>query len=404
VLSCISPIKQVSRNEAMNDFDGLRPRTAGIEKKHDEWRAKLRTFVDQHIAPDLDAWSEAGTFPDELYRKVAAAGLLGFGFPAELGGWEEEVDLYHRIIFAEEFHRHGSGVVFADIATLWIGLPPVANFGSAELLESVVRPVLAGEKKIAFAITEPGGGSDVSGMVTSAKLDGDNYLVNGGKTLISGAARADWILTVARTGGEGAKGLSLLLIDAASEGVSVEAVPGLSWYSASNGTISFDSVQVPAANRIGDEGRAFSYLTEQFNIERFSGVAATLAMARTATADAIAWAQDRHTFGKRLIDHQVIRHKLVSMVREIRAAYGYLDQCVYRFEDNELPIADLCMLKFHATGVLERVSRDAMHILGGQAYQGNHRIERIQRESRIFALGGGTEEILSDLAARQLGF
>jgi len=388
----------------MNDFDGLRPRTAGIEKKHDEWRAKLRGFVDEHIAPDLDAWSEAGTFPDELYRKAAAAGLLGFGFPAELGGWEEEVDLYHRIIFAEEFHRHGSGVVFADIATLWIGLPPVANFGSAELLESVVRPVLAGETKIAFAITEPGGGSDVSGMVTSAKLDGDNYLVNGGKTLISGAARADWILTVARTGGEGAKGLSLLLIDAASEGVSIEAVSGLSWYSASNGTISFDSVQVPATNRIGDEGRAFSYLTEQFNIERFSGVAATLAMARTATADAIAWAQDRHTFGKRLIDHQVIRHKLVSMVREIRAAYGYLDQCVYRFEDNELPIADLCMLKFHATGVLERVSRDAMHILGGQAYQGNHRIERIQRESRIFALGGGTEEILSDLAARQLGF
>ena len=97
----------------MNDFDGLRPRTAGIEKKHDEWRAKLRGFVDEHIAPDLDAWSEAGTFPDELYRKAAAAGLLGFGFPAELGGWEEEVDLYHRIIFAEEFHRHGSGVVFA---------------------------------------------------------------------------------------------------------------------------------------------------------------------------------------------------------------------------------------------------------------------------------------------------
>ena len=388
----------------MNDFDGLRPRTASIEKIHDEWRSKLRAFVDEHIAPDLDAWSEAGTFPDELYKKCAAAGLLGFGFPAELGGWDDEVDLYHRIIFAEEFHRHGSGVVFADIATLWIGLPPVANFGSAELLESVVRPVLAGEKKIAFAVTEPGGGSDVSGLETTAKLDGDSYVVNGGKTLISGAARADWILTVARTGGEGAKGLSLLLIDAASTGVSVKAVPGLSWYSASNGTIAFDSVRVPAANRIGDEGRAFSYLTEQFNIERFSGVAATLAMARTATADAIAWAQDRHTFGKRLIDHQVIRHKLVAMVREIRAAYGYLDQCVYRFENDELPIADLCMLKFHATGVLERISRDAMHVLGGQAYQGNHRIERIQRESRIFALGGGTEEILSDLAARQLGF
>ena len=344
----------------MNDFDGLRPRAAGIGIKHDQWRTKLRAFVNEHIVPDLDDWTDAGTFPDTLYKKAAKAGLLGFGFPVELGGWSDDADLYHRIIFAEEFHRHGSGVVFADIATLWVGLPPVVKFGSSLLRESVVSPILAGEKKIAFAVTEPGGGSDISGLSMSAHNYGENDVLNGVKTL--------------------------------------------SWYSASNGTITFNSVTVSAVYRIGEEGRAFSYLTEQFNIERFSGVAAALAVARTATSDAILWAQNRYTFGERLIDHQSIRHKLVAMVREIRAAYGYLDQCVYRFENDELPIADLCMLKFHATGVLERVSRDAMHILGGEAYQGNHRIERIQRESRIFALGGGTEEILSDLAARQLGF
>lgn len=385
----------------MNDFDGLRPRAAGIGIKHDQWRTKLRAFVNEHIAPDLDDWTDAGTFPDTLYKKAAKAGLLGFGFPVELGGWSDDADLYHRIIFAEEFHRHGSGVVFADIATLWVGLPPVVKFGSSLLRESVVSPILAGEKKIAFAVTEPGGGSDISGLSMSAHNYGENYVLNGVKTLISGATRADWILTVARTD---PKGLSLFLIDANAKGVSVEPIPGLSWYSASNGTITFNSVTVSAVYRIGEEGRAFSYLTEQFNIERFSGVAAALAVARTATSDAILWAQNRYTFGERLIDHQSIRHKLVAMVREIRAAYGYLDQCVYRFENDELPIADLCMLKFHATGVLERVSRDAMQILGGEAYQGNHRIERIQRESRIFALGGGTEEILSDLAARQLGF
>lgn len=385
----------------MNDFDGLRPCAAGLEKKHQDWRNTLRTFVDDNIAPNLDAWSDAGTFPNELYTKAAKAGLLGFGFAAELGGWVEDADLYHRIIFAEEFHRHGSGVVFADIATLWVGLPPVVKFGSPCLLQSVVRPVLAGEKKIAFAVTEPGGGSDVDGITMTADFDGDSYVVNGVKTLISGAMRADWVLTVVRTSD---KGLTLLLVDARSEGMAFEPVRGLCWYSASNGTISFDSVKVPVNYRIGDEGRAFSYLTGQFNIERFSGVAASLAMARTATADAIAWAKNRNTFGQRLIDHQSIRHKLVTMVREIRAAYGYLDQCVFRFENNELPIADLCMLKVHATGVLERVSREAMQVLGGQAYQGNHRIERIHRESRIFSLGGGTEEVLSDLAARQLEF
>lgn len=388
----------------VNDFDGLRPPTPGLGDKHSQWRSRLRAFVNDKVAPHIDAWNEAGTFPDALYQDAASAGLLGFGFPAELGGWKEEVDLYHRIIFAEELHRLGSGVVFADIATHWIGLPPVVNYGRAEMLDSVVRPVLSGNQRIAFAVTEPGGGSDVSRLATTATQQGDHYLVDGTKTLISGATRADWILTVVRTGDEGAGGLSLLLIDAHSDGVSIEPVPGLVWYSASNGTIRLDKVRVPCAQLIGDEGRAFQCLTEQFNVERFSGVAATLALARVASADAIAWAQERRAFDKRLVEHQSIRHKLVAMVREIRAAYGYLDQCVYRFENGELPIADLCMLKIHATGVLERCSREAMQVLGGEAFQGNKRVERIYREARIFTLGGGTEEVLSDLAARQMKF
>lgn len=387
-----------------NDFDGLRPSTPGLEEKHADWRRSLRQFVDQNIAPHIDAWNVAGTFPDALYQDAASAGLLGFGFPAEVGGWSEEVDLYHRIIFAEEFHRLGSGVVFADIATHWIALPPVVNYGRPEMLESVVRPVLSGNQQIAFAVTEPGGGSDVSGLATTATQQGDHYVVDGTKTLISGATRADWMLTVVRTSDEGAAGLSLLLIDARSDGVSVTPVPGLAWYSASNGTIRLDKVRVPCTQLIGDEGRAFHCLTEQFNVERFSGVAATLALARVATADAIAWAQKRRAFNKRLVEHQSIRHKLVAMVREIHAAYGYLDQCVYRFQSGEMPIADLCMLKIHATGVLERCSREAMQVLGGEAYQGNNRVERIYREARIFTLGGGTEEVLSDLAARQMKF
>lgn len=387
------------------DFDGLRPPCRGLDAdRYIEWRGRVRSFVDEHVAPNLEEWNAAGTFPDALYCEAAAAGLLGFGFPAEIGGWDEDADLYHRIIFAEELHRLGSGVVFADLATHWIGLPPVVRFGSKELLDVVARPVLAGEKRIAFAVTEPGGGSDVSRLAASAEPEGDRYRVNGGKTLISGAMRADFLLTVVRTGGEGIGGLSLLLIDASSDGVSIEPVPGLGWYSASNGSIRFDNVEVPRDRLIGSEGQAFRCLTDQFNTERFSGVAATLAMSRAATADAIAWAQERETFDKRLIDHQSIRHKLVNMVRAIRASYGYLDQCVWRFENGDVPIADLCMLKAQATSVLEHCSRDAMQVLGGEAYRRNPRIERIYREARIFALGGGTEEVLSDLAARQLGF
>jgi len=386
------------------DFDGLRPPAPGLNAGHEAWRQRLRDFVSAYIEPHIDAWNAAGTFPDDLYRQAAEAGLMGMGFPAELGGWQEAADLYHRVIFAEEFHRLGSGVVFADLATHWIALPPVVEFGGAELHEAVVRPVLAGEKRTAFAVTEPVGGSDVSRFVTAAEPDGDHYVVSGEKTLISGALRADYLLTVVRTAGEGLGGLSLMLIDANSPGVSIQPVPGLAWYSAANGSIRFDGVCVPRERLIGPEGRAFASLTHQFNTERFSGVGATLAMARVATADAIAWAQRRETFGKRLIDHQAIRQKLVTMVRTIRAGYALLDQCVWRFERGEVPVADLCMLKVQATTTLEYCAREAMQVLGGEAYRGDTRVQRIQREARIFALGGGTEEILNDLAGRQLGF
>jgi len=386
------------------DFDGLRPSSPFMSEAHRQWRARVRDFVTREIEPNLDDWEASGTFPDSLYESAARQGLLGVGFPERIGGNTEEADPYYRVIFAEELHRLGCGVVFADIATHWIGLPPVVQFGSAQLQESVVRPVLAGKRRIAFAVTEPTGGSDAAALQTRAERRGDHWLVNGSKTLISGALRADCILTAVRTGTAGAGGISLLLIDAASPGVERRAVPGLRWYNASNGTIEFRDVHVPLERLIGVENRGFAGLARQFNVERLSGIAATLAMSRTAVAEAIAWAQEREAFGARLVEHQALRHKLVDLVRRIRAAYAYLDQCIWRVQQGDAAVADIAMLKVQATRTLERCARDSMHVLGGHAYAGSTRLERIYREARIFALGGGTEEILDELAARQLGF
>jgi acyl-CoA dehydrogenase len=271
------------------------------------------------------------------------------------------------------------------------------------LLDSVVRPVLAGRRRIAFAVTEPSGGSDAGALRTRAERREGHWVVDGSKTLISGALRADFILTAVRTGGAGAGGISLLLIDADSPGVERRAVPGLRWYSASNGAIDLRGVRVPTDRLIGAENGGFAGLARQFNIERLSGVAASLALSRAAVAEAIAWAQRREAFGRRLVEHQAMRHRLVELVRRIRSAYAWLDQCAWRLQQGHAAVADIAMLKVEATRTLERCARDAMHVLGGQAYAGATRIERIYREARIFALGGGTEEILDDLAARQLG-
>jgi acyl-CoA dehydrogenase len=386
------------------DFDGLRPASPFLTAEHAAWRRQVRAFVDLEIAPHLGDWDAAGDFPAELYRKAAAAGVMGMGFGAELGGTGEDIDLYHRIIFAEEFFRLGSGVVFADLATHWIGLPPVIRLGPEEMRERVARPVLAGEKTIAFAVTEPTGGSDVAAFQTTASREGDHYLVNGEKALISGAMRADFLLTAVRTGGPGAGGLSLLLIETDRPGVSRAPTRGLAWYNRNNGSVSFDNVRVPAANLIGPENRGFAGLTGQFNIERFSGIAATLAMTRTCVAEAIAWGRERRTFGQRLIDHQVMRHRIIDMVGRVSAAYAWLDVLAWRFSRGDAAVADLALLKVQATTTLEHCARETLQVLGGRAYTGANRIERIYREARIFALGGGSEEILRDLAARQMGF
>jgi len=386
------------------DFDGLRPPAAGLTPDFDDWRQQLRQFVNAEIAPNIDQWNRSGAFPDNLYLKASAAGILGMGFPASQGGSLENARLYHRIIMAEELHRLGSGVVFADLATLWIGLPPVARQGNPRLDAEIVRPVLAGEKKIAFAVTEPGGGSDVGRMTTAAKRTEGGWRVTGEKTLISGAMRADYVLTAVRTGDEGMAGISLLVIDTSSPGVTREPVEGLQWYNASLGTIRFDQTPVPADCLIGTENRGFHDLVGQFNIERFSGIAAALCLGRVCVAEALAFARQRKVFGQRLIDHQAIRHKLVDLIRLLHAAYAYLDQCVERFERGENPIAELCMLKVQATTTLEHCARESLHILGGTAYQGSARLERILRESRIFAVGGGTEEVLRDQVARILKF
>lgn len=385
------------------DFDGLRPKSPFLTTLHDEWRRKARAFVDAQIAPHLRDWNAAGTFPDALYKEAARSGLLGMGFPREYGG-TGSVDLYHRVILAEEFFRLGSSVVFADLATHWIALPPILAAAPAALCERIARPVIAGDKRMAFAVTEPSGGSDVGAFGTVAERKGDVYIVSGEKTLISGATRADYLLTAVRTGGRGSGGLSLLLIEADRPGVTTASIAGLHWYNRNNGSIRFENVEVPADQLIGDENNGFAGLAHQFNIERFSGIAATLAMARAALVEAIEFARARQTFGKRVIDHQVIRHKIVEMIQRVDLTYAYLDNVAWRFEQGETPVAELSMLKVAANRTLEHCARECMQVLGGSAYTSESTVERIYREARSFAVAGGAEEVLFDLVARQLRF
>ena len=385
------------------DFDALRPRSPFYTDVHEEWRATLRRFVETEITPHVEEWEKSGWLPKELFRKAAGIGLLQMGYPEEYGGISEGIDRFHGIVTAEEMARSGAGGVNASLLVHSIGLPPILALGTEEMRKRIAPPVLAGEKHIALAITEPSGGSDVANLRTTARADGDHYVVNGSKTFITGGMRADYLTTAVRTGGEGMSGVSLLLIEADRPGVERTSLEKMGWWSSDTATIYFEDVRVPKSNLIGPENQGFRGIVLNFNSERLGMAASCTALARVCLEDAIAWARERHTFGKRLADHQVIRHKIAEMLRQVNATQSYLEICAWRVQQGDSPAADIALLKVQATLTLEFCAREAMQILGGAGYMRGCRVERIYREVRVNAIGGGSEEIMRDLAARQIG-
>jgi acyl-CoA dehydrogenase len=275
--------------------------------------------------------------------------------------------------------------------------------GSEEMKREIGQAVLSGDKQISLGITEPGGGSDVAQLKTKAVKDGNGWRVNGSKTYITGGMTSKWATTAVRTGGEGMGGISLMLIDLESDGVSRTELPKQGWWASDTATLHFDDVFVPAENLIGEENHGFYGIMANFNGERLGMAAQAAAYARVCVEEAAAWAQERKTFGKRLADHQVIRHKLASMAQRIWATTTMLDTYAWHVQNGQTPVAELAMLKVQATETMEYCAREAMQILGGAGFIRGHRVERIYREVRVMAIGGGSEEIMRDLAARQLG-
>lgn len=370
---------------------------------HESFRTQVRRFVEREISPHVEAWETAGELPRELHRKAAESGCLQVGFPESCGGIEVP-DLFYMIVLVEELARAGSGGVIASLMSHGIATPPIAHLGTPEQQARFARPVLEGHKIAALAITEPGGGSDVANLKTRAIRDGDYYVVNGSKTFITSGLRADFITCAVRTGGEGMGGVSLLVIEGGTPGLSRSPLDKMGWRASDTAALYFDDCRVPVANRIGPENQGFMAIMLNFNQERLMLAAQASAFAQVCYEESLAYARARETFGKPLIRHQVIRHKLVDMRMRIDAVRAHLDALVWRVSQKQMPIAEVCLLKNHACTMLEWVANEAMQIFGGAAYLRGSKVERIYRETKVLTIGGGSLEVMKDLAARQLGF
>jgi len=386
------------------DFDSSRIANPYLTEDHHAWRDQLRKFFDAEVMPYASDWDEAGEVPDSLWPKAAAMGILGLGYPEEYGGVSDGIDIWHKNILSDELARIGAGGIGASLTVHSIGLPPVVKFGQESIRDIVVPAVIAGEKRISLGVTEPGAGSDVAQLTTTAKRDGDHYIVNGSKTLITGGMKANWVTTAVRTGGAGAGGVSTLLIPTDSKGFSRTAIDKKQgWWASDTATLYFDNVRVPVENLLGQENRGFSVIMHNFNGERLGMSVSMIGSARVCLEEAVNWARERKTFGKRLADHQVIRHKIADMKMRINATEAYLQAvCAESVRGNE-SVGDIAMLKVQCSQTMEYCAREAMQVLGGAGYIRGNRVERIYREVRVNAIGGGSEEIMRDLAARQYG-
>lgn len=373
----------------------------------DDFFRSVERFVSEQIKPNINDWDEAGEFPRDLYRQAGELGLLGLGYPEEVGGFE--CTLADRLKLSNLVCTAGSGGLLAGLFSHNIGLPPLLNHGSEELVQMIAPAVLKGEAISALAITEPSGGSDVANLKTKAELfqkDGvPHYRINGEKVFITSGVRADWLTVAVRTGEPGARGISVIMVPGNSKGLTRSPLKKTGWWMSDTASIYFDNVEVPANYLVGKEGKGFRIIMENFNTERLMLAGACIGFSRVCLNEALDWAQNRLTFGKKLIEHQVIAHKLADMRMKIRATEAWFDETIARIDKgdiNEELVADICLLKNQSTQTLQHCANEAVQILGGMGFMRGSSTERIYREVKVMCIGGGAEEIMKELAIRQL--
>ncbi|MDT7635621.1 MAG: acyl-CoA dehydrogenase [Pseudonocardiales bacterium] len=372
------------------------------QEDREDFRALVRDFTAKEISPNIDVWEAEGEIPRELYLKAGDIGLLGIGLPEQYGGLGPDTAML-RFTLGQELARAGSGgLVNALVGSFYISQPPIARLGSVALRARILPETISGRLIGALAVTEPGGGSDVAALSTTAVRDGDPYVVNGSKTLITSGMRADVITVGVRTGGPGAGGLSMLVVDGDTPGLTRTSISKMGWRCSDTATLYFDDCRVPVGNLLGEENQGFLAIATNFNDERMDLIAQAVAFSRLCLDRAIAYARERHTFGRRLADHQVLRHKIVDMAGRINACQAWAETLAWRLCQGESPVAEICQAKVLASRTFEFCAREAAQILGGASYVTGELIERLYREVRVQAIGGGSEEIMTDLAARQM--
>jgi citronellyl-CoA dehydrogenase len=372
--------------------------------EHEAFRKSVRQWVEKELTPHSLEWDRAGIFPKEIFKQAGELGFLGINHDPKYGG--SGLDYWYVTAFCEELVRsQNAGINMALMVQGQMATPIINELGTDEQKRLFLEPALKGEKIAALGVSEPGAGSDVANLKTTARRVGDDYVINGSKMWITNGTRADFITLAVRTGEKGYGGVSLLTFPTDVKGFSVskklEKVGNLS---SDTALLYFEDCRVPARYVLGEENEGFYHIMTNFQGERLVAAISAVSAMDLMVADAIKYGHEREAFGKPIIKFQVWRHKFVEMLSQIEAARRLTYHAVELFDAKENPVKEVSMAKLVAGDLAQRVAYDCQQFYGGMGYVEETHIARAWRDIRLITIGGGTSEVMKEIISKLSGF
>jgi alkylation response protein AidB-like acyl-CoA dehydrogenase len=371
-----------------------------FSEEHEMFRKSLRDFLKREVKPNLNQWEKDGKIPKEIWKKMGEMGFLGLSFPEKYGG--SNLDFFFEVVLNEEMGRLNSGgFTVTQQAVQYMSGPYILKYGS-DLLKSKYLPgIISGDLISCIGITEPNAGSDVQNIQTNAIKKGDNYIVNGSKTFITNGGYGDFIVTVVKTDPAAkSKGISLLVIDLDSPGITKTKIDKLGWRSSDTAELSFDNVVVPSENLVGEEGKGFYYLMNGLQLERLCFMPSSIATMEFAISESLSYMNERKAFGKSINKFQVLRHRIAQLSSEIEALKVFSYYCCNLYDKKIYDVKLCSMGKLLCTELHEKVSTQCLQFFGGNGFSEDYPMARMYRDCRVGTIGGGTSDIMRDIIAK----
>ncbi len=368
-------------------------------EEHEIFRNSVTEFVEREVKPNALEWDRAGEVPRELFEKLASLGFLGVRLSEDVGG--AGLDFWYTTILLQELMRCGLvGVPVAVMAHAEFATKVIDREGSEELRKRFVAAAVRGEKVGSLGVTEPGAGSDVAAIRTKAVRDGDEYVINGAKVFITNGTISDFVTTAVRTGGEGYKGVSLVVVPTDTQGLSRRRLQKTATHASDTAEIIFDNVRVPVGNLVGEEGKGFRYIMQGFEGERLVLSVIACSQMRLMFEEARGWGHDRKAFGQSLLGFQVWQHRLADVITEIAAAEALTQRAIELYVDGQPANAEISMAKLFATEKARHVAHECAQIFGGMALMEETSMARLYRDCMGFTIGAGTSETMRNIIAK----